>query len=47
MPACDVQREIDMMSKSEISGVRFMLRYKLLWSSFLLRFQLKLKSGFQ
>ena len=43
MPACDVQREIDMMSKSEISGVRFTLRYTLLWSSFLLRFQVKLK----
>ena len=33
MPACDVQREIDMTSKSEVSGVSFTLRYTLLWPS--------------
>ena len=34
MPACDVQREIDMTSKSKVSGVCFTLRYTLLWPSF-------------
>ena len=34
MPACDVQREIDMTPESEVRGVSFTLRYTLLWSSF-------------
>ena len=39
MPANDVQREIDMTSKFEASGVLFTLRYALLWTSFLASFK--------
>ena len=35
MSAHDVQREIDVTSKSDVSGVGLSFRYVLLWTSFL------------
>ena len=38
MSAHDVQREIDVTSKSDVSGVGLSFRYVLLWTSFLALF---------
>ena len=41
MSAHDVQREIDVTSKSDVSGVGLSFRYVLLWTSFLAFFCIK------
>ena len=38
MSAHDVQRKIDVTSKSDVSGVGLAFRYVLLWTSFLALF---------